>query len=165
MSGYKRNRVPVNIWKNPTHLLACGLGLGAMPMAPGTFGTLLGIPVYLLMQPLPLVSYAGVTLILFLLGIVLCQITARDFGVPDHGAIVWDEVVGYLVTMVAAPAGWLWVVLGFMLFRLFDVLKPWPIGWLDQHVHGGFGIMLDDLLAGVYACCCLQLVVVAWHYY
>jgi phosphatidylglycerophosphatase A len=79
--------------------------------------------------------------------------------VHDHPGIVWDEIVGYLVTMALAPAGWLWIVIGFVLFRLFDIVKPWPIRWLDKHVHGGFGIMLDDLLAGLFAAAVLQGVV------
>lgn len=156
--GIKKNRLPLPPWKNPVHLLACGLGLGAMPVAPGTFGTLLGIPLYLYMQHLALLPYIGITMLLFLLGIYLCQVTADDFGVHDHGGIVWDEVVGYLVTMIAAPSGWVWVVTGFVLFRIFDITKPWPIRWLDRQVHGGFGIMVDDLLAGIYAALCLQMI-------
>lgn len=153
----KRNQLPVSIWKNPVHLLACGLGTGAMPFAPGTFGTLAAIPLYLLLQEWSLLPYLAITTLLFLVGIFLCQITARDLGVHDHGGIVWDEVVGYLVTMTAAPAGWGWVVAGFVLFRFFDILKPWPIHWLDRQLHGGVGIMLDDVLAGIYGLLCLQL--------
>ena len=78
-------------------------------------------------------------------------------GMPDHGAIVWDEVIGFGVTMIAAPAGWEWVLAGFVLFRLFDVLKPWPISWFDRRIHGGLGIMLDDLIAGLFALLCMQL--------
>lgn len=146
----KRNRVPASVWRNPVHFLACGFGSGAMPVAPGTFGTLVAIPIYLLLQPLALWTYLVVTALLFMVGIWLCETTARDFGVHDHGGIVWDEIVGYLVTMIAAPPGWLWVMAGFLLFRVFDILKPWPIRKLDRGVHGGFGIMVDDLLAGIY---------------
>jgi len=155
----KKNSVPASVWKNPIHFLACGFGSGVMPVAPGTFGTLAAIPVFLLMQPLQLEYYAIVTIILFVAGVWLCHITARDFAVPDHGGIVWDEFVGYLITMAAAPAGWLWIGIGFFLFRFFDIIKPWPIRWIDQRVHGGIGIMLDDVLAGVYAWGCLQLLV------
>ncbi len=147
----KRNRVPSTVWRNPVHFLACGFGSGAAPVAPGTFGTLAAIPIYWLMQPLALWIYVAVTTLLFLVGIVLCGATARDFGVHDHGGIVWDEIVGYLVTMVAAPPGWLWIMVGFLLFRLFDILKPWPIRTLDRRVQGGLGIMVDDVLAGVCA--------------
>lgn len=154
----KRNRVPASVWRNPAHFLACGFGSGAAPVAPGTFGTLAAIPLYLLLEPLALWTYLAVTTLLFLVGIGLCDTTARDFGVHDHGGIVWDEIVGYLVTMIAAPPGWIWIVLGFFLFRFFDILKPWPIRRLDRGVGGGLGIMVDDLLAGVYAALALNLI-------
>lgn len=147
----KRNRVPPSVWRNPVHFLACGFGSGAMPVAPGTFGTLVAIPIYLLLEPLALWTYLAVTALLFLVGIGLCETTARDFGVHDHGGIVWDEIVGYLVTMSLAPSGWQWIVAGFLLFRLFDILKPWPIRSLDRGVTGGVGIMIDDFLAGIYS--------------
>lgn len=149
--------LPSGILRHPVHCLSLGLGLGAAPRAPGTFGTLLGIPCYLLLQHLSLTGYLLVLLLLFAFGVWACHYTARVLGVHDHPAIVLDEVVGYLVTMIAAPAGWLWVVAGFVLFRLFDIWKPWPIRWLDRHVHGGFGIMIDDVLAGVYALIVLQI--------
>jgi phosphatidylglycerophosphatase A len=154
----KKNSVPATVWRNPIHFVACGFGSGAMPVAPGTFGTLAAIPVYLLMQPLPMMLYILLTAILFIVGVWLCHSTARDFGVADHGGIVWDEIVGFLVTMVAAPAGWQWIGVGFILFRLFDIIKPWPISWIDKRIHGGLGIMMDDVLAGVYAYVCLQLI-------
>lgn len=137
--------------RNPLHLLAFGFGSGLAPRAPGTFGTLVGIPLYLLLQDLALPVYLGLVLAGFLAGIGICGRTSRDLGVHDHGGIVWDEIIGYLLTMTLAPAGWTWVLIGFLLFRFFDILKPWPIRWLDRRVPGGFGIMLDDLLAGVYA--------------
>lgn len=153
------NRAPASVWRNPIHFLAFGLGSGAAPKAPGTFGTLAAIPFYLLLQPLDLTWYALILVVTFLFGIYLCGKTSKDMGVHDHGGIVWDEFVGYWVTMFAAPAGWLWIVLGFALFRFFDIVKPWPIGWVDKKVAGGFGIMLDDLLAGIMAFVCLQLTV------
>ncbi len=155
----KRNRAPASLWRNPVHFLACGFGSGAAPFAPGTFGTAAAIPIYLLMQPLPLWSYLAIVVLLFLVGVGICEQTAEDFGVHDHGAIVWDEIVGYLVTMIAAPSGWPWVVAGFFLFRVFDVVKPWPIRALDRGVGGGLGIMADDFLAGVYAGAALALIV------
>lgn len=151
------NRTPSSVWKNPVHFLAFGLGSGAAPKAPGTVGTLAAIPLFLLIQPLALHWYALVLVITFVIGIYLCGKTSKDMGVHDHGGIVWDEFVGYWVTMFAAPAGWLWILIGFVLFRLFDIAKPWPISWADKKVHGGFGIMLDDLLAGLMALAVLQL--------
>jgi len=145
---------------HPVDLLALGFGSGLVPVAPGTAGTLVAIPVYLLLQGLPLAFYIPLVAGLFLVGIPICTHTARRLGVHDHPAIVWDEIVGYLVTMTLAPPGWIWVAVGFVLFRIFDIIKPWPIGWCDRRVHGGFGIMLDDLLAGVMAAFVLQLLVI-----
>lgn len=143
------------LW-HPAHFLSLGFGSGLAPVAPGTFGTLAAIPVYWLLLPLDLGIYLFIVLLLGLLGIALCGYTARALGVHDHGAIVWDEVVGYLITMAAAPSGWIWILVGFVLFRLFDILKPWPIRWVDRQVHGGLGIMLDDVLAGLMAWAVLQ---------
>lgn len=135
--------------RDPGHLLALGFGSGLAPRAPGTFGTLAAIPVYLLCAQLPLMFYLLVVVAAFVLGVYVCGRTARALGVHDHPGIVWDEVVGYLLTMAWAPSGWLWLVIGFVLFRIFDILKPWPIRVLDRSVHGGFGIMIDDALAGL----------------
>jgi phosphatidylglycerophosphatase A len=146
-------------WRNPIHLLAFGLGSGAAPRAPGTFGTLAAVPLYLLLQPLAPLPYLLLVLLLFLLGIWLCGRTSRDLGVHDHGGIVWDEWVGLLITLWMAPPGWYWLLAGFCLFRFFDILKPWPIGLLDRQVSGGLGIMLDDVLAGIYGFVLIQLAV------
>lgn len=144
-------------WGNPVHLLAFGLGSGAFPLAPGTMGTLAAVPLYLLIRPLPDWAYLLLVIFLFLLGVWLCGTTSRDLGMHDHGGIVWDEWVGFLFTLWLAPPGWGWVLAGFLLFRLFDILKPWPIGWLDRRVSGGLGIMLDDLVAGLFAFLIIQL--------
>jgi phosphatidylglycerophosphatase A len=146
-----------SLLQNPVHGLAFGFGSGLAPKAPGTFGTLAAIPLYLLIQDLPLVSYVLFLLVTFAIGVYLCHKTAADLGVHDHPGIVWDEFVGYWLTMLAAPPGWIWVVVGFVLFRIFDVIKPWPIKWFDQHVHGGFGIMIDDVLAGLMALALMHL--------
>jgi phosphatidylglycerophosphatase A len=147
----------LRLLRHPLDFLALGFGSGLVPVAPGTAGTLAAVPVYLLLQPLPTAVYLAVSALLFLAGIPVCAHTARRLGVHDHPAIVWDEVVGYLVTMALAPSGWQWLVAGFVLFRLFDVVKPWPIMWCDRRVSGGLGIMLDDLLAGLFAAIVLQL--------
>ncbi len=151
------NKAPASIWRNPVHFLAFGLGSGASPWAPGTMGTLAAIIPYFWFAQLNLPLYLLMLLITSLVGIWLCDRTSKDLGVHDHGGIVWDEFVGFWITMLAAPVGLIWVVIGFVLFRLFDILKPWPISWVDKHVHGGFGIMLDDILAGALAFICLQL--------
>ncbi len=141
--------------RGPADFLALGAGSGLAPRAPGTFGTVVGIPVLLLMPQAP-AGYAVVLIALFALGVWCCDVCARNLGVHDHPAIVFDEVVGYLVTMAAAPRTLGWIVVGFALFRLFDILKPWPIGPIDRRVAGGFGIMADDVLAGIFAAVCLQ---------
>lgn len=154
------NTKPGPDWRNPLHLLAFGLGSGGLPKAPGTFGTLAAIPLYLLLQPLSLTAYLLIILSMFLFGVWLCDRVSTDLGVHDHGGIVWDEWVGFLITMIAAPQGWQWLLAGFALFRLFDIWKPWPIGLLDKRVGGGLGIMLDDVLAGIYGLAVMQMVVV-----
>jgi len=132
---------------NPAHLLSFGFGSGLLPKAPGTFGTIVAVPIYLMMARLSLQSYLALLMMFIFLGFWLCDYTAEVLGEHDHPAIVWDEIVGYLITMIAAPAGWLWLLLGFVLFRLFDILKPWPVRWADKQLTGGLGIMLDDILA------------------
>lgn len=139
---------------NPVHFLALGFGAGLIKPAPGTWGTLVAVPVYLLLViilPASIVAYFTTVLLSFIVGVYLCGQTARDVGVPDHGAIVWDEIVGFLITMSVVSPTWQNIVIGFVLFRIFDILKPWPIKLLDTHVHGGFGIMIDDVLAGIFA--------------
>jgi len=155
----KNTPIPKGFLKNPIHLLALGFGTGCAPKMPGTIGTLVGILFYLPMLTLSWPFYIGVTIILFLLGIWLCDVTARHLGVHDHGGIVWDEIVGYLITMTAAPPDWRFVLLGFVLFRLFDIWKPWPINWLDRKLTGGLGIMSDDVFAGIYALIVLQIII------
>lgn len=152
--------VPRSVWRNPVHFAAFGFGSGAVPLAPGTSGTLAAALIYLGLQYLPPLLYLLFVLLALALGIALCGRTARDVGVHDHSGIVWDEFVGYWITMVLAPPGWWPMLAGFILFRLFDVIKPWPIGWLDRHVDGGAGIMIDDVLAGIMAWLCLQLLLV-----
>ena len=139
---------------NPVHFLALGFGSGLIKPAPGTWGTLASVPIYLLLLkilPAGFLPYFMVVLVSFIVGVYLCGKTARDVGVHDHGAIVWDEFVGFWITMTMIPFMWSNLILGFVLFRLFDIVKPWPIKLLDKHVHGGFGIMVDDVLAGIFA--------------
>jgi phosphatidylglycerophosphatase A len=153
-------KLSVRLLIHPLDFLALGFGSGLVPKGPGTAGTVMAIPVYLLMEPLPVNIYLALVSALFIVGIPVCAHTARRMGVHDHPGIVWDEIVGYLVTMTFAPSGWLWVAAGFALFRLFDIAKPWPIRLLDRNVGGGFGIMVDDLLAGIFAAAVLQLLVI-----
>ena len=137
--------------KTPTGFLAFGFGSGLAPFAPGTFGTLAAIGPYLLIAQLSHLWYAAILLLTFLLGIYLCDQASKNLGVHDHGGIVWDEFVGLWITLFMIPMTWYWLLLGFVLFRFFDIVKPFPIKWLDKKVKGGFGIMIDDVIAGVFA--------------
>ena len=143
-------------WLNPVHLVALGFGSGAAPKAPGTCGTLVAVILYWPLSQLNLNHYLLVVLVTCVVGIYLCGKTAEDLGVHDHGSIVWDEFVGFWITMIAAPVGWVWVLIGFVLFRFFDIIKPWPINWIDKKLTGGLGIMLDDVVAGAMAALVLQ---------
>ena len=154
-TGTVTSRVRPNL-KNPVHLLAFGFGTGLMPRAPGTAGSVVGALLYIPLSALPLIHFVGLLVALFAAGVWLCGRTASDLGVHDHGGIVFDEIVGVLIAMAALPRDWIWLLAAFLLFRLFDIVKPWPIRWLDRQVKGGLGIMLDDLVAGVFALVLLQ---------
>lgn len=135
---------------NPVHLLATGFGSGLSPIIPGTMGTLAAVPFYYLLVSLSPIALAIAIVLGSLVGIYLCERTSSDMGVHDHGSIVWDEFVGFWITMFLVPVtDWQVVLAGFIIFRFFDMVKPWPISWLDKQVHGGFGIMLDDVVAGL----------------
>ena len=148
------------ILRNPIHLLAFGFGSGLAPKAPGTAGTVLAVGIYLLLPAMTPLTYGALIVVTFGFGIWLCGKTAEDLGVHDHGGIVWDEFVGYWITMFMAPTGLVWVLTGFILFRLLDIFKPGPIKWADKELSGGLGIMLDDVLAGIMAALCIQAAVV-----
>ncbi len=145
--------------RHPRALLAFGFGSGLSPIMPGTCGTLAAVPFFLLLAQLPIYAYLAVVVLAFVVGIHLCGKTAQEMELEDPGGIVWDEFVGLWIALIGAPAGWHWLVLGFVLFRVFDMLKPWPISLADKHLKGGFGIMFDDVLAGIAAWACLQGVV------
>lgn len=145
---------------NPIHMLAFGLGSGLSPKAPGTTGTLAALPIYWwLLADLSTFWLSVVILITFIVGVLVAHKTSEDLGVHDHGGIVIDEWVGMWITMLMVPKDFMWLALGFVLFRFFDIVKPWPIKWLDEQVHGGFGIMIDDVLAGIMALISLHLIV------
>ena len=146
-----------------TQFLAFGFGSGLSPRAPGTAGTLLAIPLYLLICEMGLSQYTLLLVLSTALGIWLCGQASRELGVHDHPGIVWDEFVGYWITMWALPTHWVWVLSGFLVFRFFDILKPWPISLCDNRVHGGIGIMLDDILAGILSCALLHGVLLLTH--
>jgi len=141
------------VFAHPAHLIAFGFGSGLASRAPGTVGTMLGLPLFWLIVTLApdLPNQLILLLAGFVLGVWACGRTGRALGVADHGGMVWDEIVAFALVLVFTPAGWMWIALAFALFRLFDILKPWPIRFADIHLKNGFGVMFDDLLAAAYA--------------
>lgn len=139
------------LMRDPVHLFAFGFGSGLSPWAPGTFGTLIAIPIVLFVMQFGFVAHLAFAVLAAIFGIYLCGESARRLGVHDHPGIVWDEITGFAVTMLTVPADLYSVVAGFALFRLFDIWKPWPIRVADHRLHGGLGIMLDDVIAGIFA--------------
>ena len=135
----------------PAGFLAFGFGSGLARFAPGTMGTIAAIPCAIALKTLPLAVYLPVVLVLFLLGIYICGVTARRLGKHDPGGIVWDEMVAYWLTVAFVPAHWAWWMAAFALFRLFDIMKPWPIRQSEKFFKGGLGIMVDDIIAALYA--------------
>ncbi|KTD74796.1 phosphatidylglycerophosphatase A [Legionella waltersii] len=148
------------VWQNPIYFIAFGFGSGLMSIAPGTWGTLAAIPLYLLLMNSHWTVYLVCTILAFLLGVWVSDKVSSDLGVHDYKGIVWDEVVGYLLTMFLAPKGYVWMLIGFILFRIFDIWKPQPIRTIDKQVKGGIGIMLDDVIAAIPAWGIIQLI--AW---
>jgi Phosphatidylglycerophosphatase A and related proteins len=137
---------------NPIHFLAVGLGSGLSPIMPGTMGSLMAIPLWLLFYGLTPMLYWVFILVTFIFGCFLCQKTSDDTHTHDSGHIVWDEFVGMWITLFFIPQiSILWVTIAFVAFRIFDMAKPWPIRWFDKRVPGGFGIMVDDVIAAIFS--------------
>ena len=154
-----RTRVPPkDVLTHPWSLVAFGFGAGLSPVAPGTVGTLVAIPIFLLANSLSPPAYVAIILVLFYFGVIACTNCQRHLKVSDHPGIVIDEIIGFMITMAFCPASIASILGGFVLFRLFDILKPWPIRWIDRRIHGGFGVMLDDVIAGVFAAFCLRII-------
>jgi len=139
------------VMTDPVHILAFGFGTGLAPVAPGTVGSLVGVLLAWLTLDLGLITQIGCAVAISVAGIWICGESARRLGIHDHGGIVWDEIAGMYIVLIVAPATlWAWI-LAFGLFRAFDIVKPWPIRDLDHRMKGGLGIMLDDLVAALYA--------------
>ena len=149
---------------HPAHFLALGFGSGLVPVAPGTFGTLAAIPLYWgLAIFLPPLAITILAVPLFFLGVWACDVTGRDLGVSDHGAMVWDEIVAFLPLAALSSASFLLQALMFLLFRLSDIWKPFPIRHLERNLKGGIGVMADDLVAACYAYVVFVIVIVVAH--
>lgn len=146
------------LFARPAHFIAFGFGAGLLPRAPGTAGTLLAFPLYWLLAPrVPAFEFLALILALFALGVWACERTGRALGAADHSGMVWDEVVAFLLVLLFTPAGLVWQAAAFVLFRLFDILKPPPIRYLERLHRNGFGTMLDDALAAFYTLIVLAL--------
>ena len=146
-------------WKwliNPRHCLSLGFGCGLVPIAPGTIGTLAGVFFYLLIINFNIFFYLSVTLMVIGVATWAAEYTSEALGGQDHRAIVIDEIAGFLVACISLPQSWFYLILAFVLFRIFDITKPWPISFVDQYIKGGVGIVGDDLIAGIYTLLCIQ---------
>ena len=139
------------VLRDPVHLLAFGFGSGLSPVAPGTMGTLVAVPMVAVAMSFGFAAHVVFAVAAAVAGVYICGESARRLAVHDHPGIVWDEIAGYTVTMLAAPRDWYWFAAGFVLFRFFDIVKPWPIREADHSLRGGAGIMLDDIIAGIFA--------------
>nr|MCH9638752.1 phosphatidylglycerophosphatase A [Betaproteobacteria bacterium] len=144
------------VYKHPAHFLAFTGGVGLIPIAPGTAGTLIAFPLFWILdyylEPIHLLLLID---LMFIVGIWACSVTGKALGTPDHGGMVWDETIAFMLVLFFTPAGWLWQLAAFGLFRLFDIVKPQPIRYYDKNLHGGFGVMFDDMLAAFYTLLCL----------
>jgi len=150
---------PKTVLRDPVHFLAFGFGSGLSPKAPGTMGTLVALPMVYGLMHLSLTVYLCCIVMLCVFGIYLCGESARRLNTHDHPGIVWDEFAGMAITMIAVPLQLRWLLLGFLLFRFFDIVKPWPIREADHRLTGGFGIMLDDIIAGLFSCVLLHVAI------
>lgn len=147
----------VFVCKHPAYFIAFSGGAGLSPIAPGTVGTLAAIPIYWILDHyLSAVHLLLLIDILFIVGIWACGITGKVLGVPDHGGMVWDETIAFMLVLYFTPPGWIWLFCAFLLFRFFDIVKPQPIRYCDQRLKGGFGVMLDDLIAAFFTLLCLS---------
>jgi phosphatidylglycerophosphatase A len=156
----------------PAGWLACGFGSGLTPFAQGTSGSLAALIPWLWLRHLSLPMYAAVLIVGFVVGVWACNVAGRAIGVADHRSVVWDEFIGQWIALLpllipaclpASGFAWWMVAAGFALFRLFDVWKPWPISWLDSHLKDGMGVMVDDVVAGIFAAVVLALGLFALH--
>ena len=137
----------LSVWRNPVHFVACAFGVGLLPLMPGTYASLLGIVLTLLLSKLSITLNLIILIAMITAGIWLCGKTNQDFNTQDHPAVAYDELATFPIVMLFIPKTWLFFCLGFVLFRFFDIYKPSFIGWIDKNIHGGLGVMLDDVIA------------------
>lgn len=156
-SGLKSRPDLADLFRSPQNFLAFGFGAGLVPVAPGTAGSLCALPAIWLMSGLEPAVYLAVCAACFVIGVWACGEAERYLSASDPSPVVWDEMVGMQITLLLVPITWLHVLMGFVLFRFFDIAKPWPIGLVERKARGGLGIMLDDALAGLLAALALLL--------
>ena len=144
---------------HPAHFFGLGFGSGLAPKAPGTFGTLVGLPLFWLISGYTFNTQIIIIAALFIAGIYFCGATGKALGVSDHGGIVWDEIVAIMLVLAFTPTHWIWCLVAFGLFRLFDIWKPYPICYADAKLKNGFGVMFDDLLAAIYAILIIRFII------
>ena len=147
------------LFAHPAHFFAMGFGSGSAPKAPGTFGTLVGLPLFWLISGLSFSLQLAVIALLFMVGIYFCDVTGKNLGIADDGSIVWDEIVAMMLVLAFTPNGFIFWLIAFLLFRLFDIWKPYPICYFDAKLKNGFGVMFDDLLAAIYAILVMKFIV------
>ena len=149
--------IPLRMLANPIHCFSFGFGSGLLPKMPGTWGTIVAFIFFTPMMKLSSTSYLLLLVILTMFSIFAADYTSKELGVHDHSAIVCDEIVGYLLVLFFVPHTFIYILLSFVSFRFFDIVKPWPINFLDKNIPGGAGIVLDDIVAAVYAILALLL--------
>ena len=154
-----KNSLFNEVFTDPVYLTACGFGTGLIPKAPGTFGTLVAVPMIAALAWLQTGVQLVCLLVMFLVGVHVCQKVSKSLGDDDPGAVVWDEIVGFCVAMTLVPLSLATLIVGFVLFRILDIFKPWPISWVERKFSGGFGIMIDDMIAGVFCNVVLQVLI------
>jgi len=155
----KKNLPPLSsMWTCPIHFIACGFGIGAFPFFPGTVATAAAIPLCLMLSHFSILFYCLSCVLLFLIGVYCCGITNREINTEDHPSAVLDEIAAFPVTLIAIPMTWYFILIAFVLFRFFDIVKPMPIRWVDEHMHNGLGIMLDDTLAALFTLALLHVI-------
>lgn len=148
--------------KSPSGIIAMGFGSGLSPFAPGTAGSLAALPFAWYLKLLPLWAFGLVVVLATVLGFYVCGVVGKHLGVHDHGSIVWDEFCGMWLTLMVVPQDWLWFVVGFFVFRFFDIVKVWPANWFDRQCPNGFGVMMDDIMAGLWSALVLWGLYQAW---
>lgn len=150
------------VLSHPVHLIGFGFGTGLSPVAPGTVGTLVGFPLFLMISPLDLYAQLLLLAALFLAGIWICDVTGKAVGEADHSGIVWDEIACFALVLVFTPMTFLWWSAAFVAFRFFDIFKLWPASWIDNNMKNGLGVMADDLVAAIFA---IAVIVSAQHFF